>query len=147
MMNSVIEFWDLDVMEPVQPLKSLTRQNGHKAAVTALAMHSSRHNFLLSGSADRTVKLWDISKDSTLLSIDLPSRAQSVSWDSGNDSVGVVLDENSNIVFFDARSPENKQNFKINTKVENISQHPMNHNLIYYCGEKGEIGVFDIKAG
>lgn len=48
-----ILLWDTDVGEQVQTLR------GHKAAVQAVAFHPNG-TFLVSGSADRTVRLWQI---------------------------------------------------------------------------------------
>lgn len=47
-----IELWDLSAFEPEGPLVTLGGKQGHKDAVTSLAVHPSRINILLSSSAD-----------------------------------------------------------------------------------------------
>lgn len=58
-MNPGIEFWNLDVIDPVEPVLVL---QGHSESTSSLKAHSVRINLLLSGSIDQSVILWDLEK-------------------------------------------------------------------------------------
>lgn len=59
--DPIIEIWDLDVVDSPAPAYALS---GHTSAVISLHAHPSPQlrNLLASGSADGSVKLWDISR-------------------------------------------------------------------------------------
>uniref|UniRef100_A0A6M2DNG7 Putative wd40 domain protein n=1 Tax=Xenopsylla cheopis TaxID=163159 RepID=A0A6M2DNG7_XENCH len=62
-MDTEIEIWDLDIIDCLEPafkLGSKKKKYGHKDAVLDLAWNKNYHHIMASGSADKTVKLWDI---------------------------------------------------------------------------------------
>lgn len=80
-----IEIWDLDVLDAVEPVVNLggilgkkgrskakkskvkLAKNSHKDSVLTIHKHPTRHNFLASGSADNTIKVWDVVTQKCLL--------------------------------------------------------------------------------
>lgn len=91
-----IEIWDLDVLDPVYPylilegvsevakdkkkkkkkgkptteLKDSTKLKGHSGSVLCLDWNKSHSNLLASGSADCTVKLWDLTTGHVIATFD-----------------------------------------------------------------------------
>lgn len=47
-------------------LKAKTTYTGHQDAVMSLSVNSFRKNILCSGSADHTIKIWDVTQKSCL---------------------------------------------------------------------------------
>lgn len=89
-MSPIIEVWDLDVMNSLEPIAKLGRKpnkkkgikgKGHKDAVLDLSWNLAFPHILASGSVDRTVLLWDL--DTCIPATTIKSfkeKVQSVKW-------------------------------------------------------------------
>jgi len=55
--DGVLELWDLDIIDPVQPVSTLGH---HTDSVTSLHLNPNIITVLASGSADQTVSIWDM---------------------------------------------------------------------------------------
>jgi hypothetical protein len=80
-----IEIWDLDLMNPIEPVSQLggakpsnrkkarrrqkLQKNSHTDAVLSINMHPNRNNLLASGSADCSVKIWDLFESNCKMTI------------------------------------------------------------------------------
>lgn len=75
--DNVLNIWSLQ--QPDKPLYSFTN---HNAAVKALAWCPWQNNLLASGggTADRTIKLWNINNGTLLNSVDTKSQVCSIIW-------------------------------------------------------------------
>lgn len=56
--DGVVEMWDLDIIDPVSPMCTLP--NVHTDSVTSLHLNPNIIQVLASGSADKTVAIWDV---------------------------------------------------------------------------------------
>jgi len=95
--DTTIKLWGIpDDWEPTdengkakkgQPLtESLVDLTGHGKRVTLLRYHPTANNMLLSGSADCTVKTWDIEKGEAATTLELPDLTQDLVWDFKGDN-------------------------------------------------------------
>lgn len=66
MIDGVIELWDLDVLDPVEPTCTLEVEKKHMESITSLSLNKQIVNLLASGSADKSIALWDINTNKRL---------------------------------------------------------------------------------
>jgi periodic tryptophan protein 1 len=76
-----IDIWELSVHDPVDPIIQLGKKKGHTDAVISLHVCPQNESVLASGSADHTVRLWDLNT-ATLASCltHHKDKVQSVTW-------------------------------------------------------------------
>ncbi|KAL7692211.1 putative WD40/YVTN repeat-like-containing domain superfamily, WD40-repeat-containing [Plasmopara halstedii] len=116
-----IEIWDLDVLDMLlyneisaeKKQKTVLKPGSHQDAVMSLDWNSSHRNMLASGSADSTVKVWDITTQKCLYTMTHHNnKVQSVRWNMAEttvlasasfDRTIVVLDGHGVVVGFDVR--------------------------------------------
>lgn len=139
-----IEIWSLDVVEAMYPSSILGRPDKTKAApaiplgkgkkkrkktkhrpissayhvdaVLALSWNKTHRNLLASASADRTVKLWDLSRDPTVNGGEggairsfegiHKDKVQSVQWNEKDPSVLLTGSYDRTVRTFDSRAPD-----------------------------------------
>jgi periodic tryptophan protein 1 len=156
-----IEIWSLDVVEAMYPTsilgrpdetkahvpkalgtgkkkrkkqKQRTAQKGyHVDAVLGLSWNKTQRNLLASCSADRTVKLWDLSRDPTasgensgaLRSFDVhKDKVQAVHWNEKEPSVLLTGSYDRTVRTFDSRAPEGGVGAALGSDVEALRWDP-----------------------
>lgn len=121
-----IEIWNLDLTEAIQPdailggeleqkskkPKKFNNQakkfklNSHTDAVTSLSLNHSNLTVLASGSIDKTVKIWDISKQTCVhTATHHTAEIKKVQWSSLDVSVLLTTSEDNRICVLDSRFP------------------------------------------
>ena len=76
-----IDIWELAVQDPVEPVVQLGKKKGHTDAVIALHLCPQNPTALASGSADTTVRLWDLNKGTSVSTLTHhKDKVQSVKW-------------------------------------------------------------------
>lgn len=156
-----IEIWSLDTLEALYPdmilgrpdktaahvpmpagtgkkkkKKSKHREKSaqhHVDAVLSLSWNKSHRNLLLSASADRTVKLWDLSRDPTsegegsgaLRSFDVhKDKVQAVRWNDKEPTVLLTGSYDRTVRTFDSRAPDAGVGTIVGADVEAIAWDP-----------------------
>lgn len=155
-----IEIWSLDTLEALYPDLILGRPDKtaahvpkpagtgkkkkkktkhreksahhHVDAVLSLSWNRLHRNLLLSASADRTVKLWDLSRDPTgdensgaLRSFDIhKDKVQAVKWNEKEPTVLLTGSYDRTVRTFDSRAPEAGVGSIVGADVEAISWDP-----------------------
>lgn len=111
-----IEIWPLDVLDAIEPaiclrgmdanpLGKLKKKNkkadknqiyGHTDAVASLQLNQFRKNMLASGSADSTIKVWDLIQQKPAWGVqpDSNSRVELVSWHPTKENMLLSVSEN-----------------------------------------------------
>ncbi|KAK7031376.1 WD40-repeat-containing domain protein [Favolaschia claudopus] len=178
-----IEIWSVDVLEAMYPASILGRPDETKAhiptplgtgkkkrkktkhraastghhvdAVLALSWNKTQRNLLASGSADRTVKLWDLSRDPSInddgggaiRSFDVhKDKVQAVRWNDHNPSVLLTGSYDRTVRTFDSRSPDGGVGAVVGSDVEAIRWDPHEESGFYVSLENGLVLNFDART-
>ncbi|KAJ8072283.1 rRNA-processing protein [Marasmius tenuissimus] len=179
-----IEIWSLDVVEAMYPNSVLGRPDKTKAhvpiplgtgkkkkkktksrstekgfhvdAVLGLSWNKKQRNLLASASADKTVKLWDLSRDPTIgdggeggaiRSFDVhKDKVQAVQWNEKDPSVLLTGSYDRTVRVFDSRSPETGVGAFLGSDVESLRWDPWHESGFYASLENGLVLNFDVRT-
>ncbi|KAF7773214.1 hypothetical protein Agabi119p4_5381 [Agaricus bisporus var. burnettii] len=178
-----IEIWSLDVVEAMYPKSILGRLDETKAhvptplgtgkkkrkkqkhrttekayhvdAVLGLSWNKSQRNLLASCSADRTVKLWDLSRDpaatgegsGAIRSFDVhKDKVQAVQWNDKEPSVLLSGSYDRTVRTFDSRAPEGGVGATLGSDVEALRWDPWESYGFYVSLENGLVLNFDARS-
>ncbi|KAF7336843.1 hypothetical protein MVEN_02120500 [Mycena venus] len=178
-----IEIWSIDTLEAMYPASILGRpdetkahiptplgtgkkkrkKNKHRAAATghhvdavlALSWNKTQRNFLASGSADRTVKLWDLSRDPSIngegggaiRSFDVHNdKVQAVRWNDRDPSVLLTGSYDRTVRTFDSRAPDAGVGAVVGSDVEAMRWDPWEEYGFYVSLENGLVLNFDVRT-
>ncbi|KAJ6624075.1 WD40-repeat-containing domain protein [Mycena sp. CBHHK59/15] len=178
-----IEIWSIDVLESMYPTSILGRpdetqahiptplgtgkkkrkktkhrssEKGHHVdAVLALSWNKTQRNLLASASADRTVKLWDLSRDPSIngdgggaiRSFDVhKDKVQAVRWNERDPSVLLTGSYDRTVRTFDSRAPEAGVGAVVGSDVEALRWDPWEESGFYVSLENGLVLNFDVRT-
>ena len=87
-----------------------------------LSLNPIQKEYLASGSADNTVRIWDLDDVSckAVFSKLHDNKVQAVCWNLTNDKTLLTAGHDSKINILDVRTPEKRMNTKINKKFGDI---------------------------
>ena len=168
-----IEIWSVDVLEAMYPASILGRPDQTKAhvpvpsgtgkkkrkkakhrqiessyhvdAILGLSWNKSQRNLLASASADRTVKIWDLSRDPTLngeggesagaiRSFDVhKDKVQAVQWNDKEPTVLLTGSYDRTVRTFDSRTPTAGVGAIVGSDVEALRWDPWENYGFYVC--------------
>ena len=138
-----IEIWNLDVLDLVYPTVTL---NGHADAVMSLSWNRQGRNFLASGSADNTVRLWDLARPQESLRVfnHHKNKVQSIAWNPVQATELLSVAYDGVIRLFDVRAPQDGVNFvsKLKGDVEQAKWRPQG-NAFAATDESGRVSFYD----
>jgi periodic tryptophan protein 1 len=169
-MDPDIEIWDLDVIDCMYP-NAILGQGGNAAseesekkkkkkkkskksndefhvdAVLALAANRKHRNLLASGSADKTVKLWDLNTTKCAKSYSYHTdKVCSLAWHSVESTVLLSGSYDRTVVAADMRAPDAKApRWGVESDVENVRWDPHDPNFFFVSTENGVIHYHDIR--
>lgn len=181
-----IEIWSLDVLDAMYPTSILGRPDQTKAhvptplgtgkkkrkkakhrsvetgyhvdAVLGLSWNKIQRNLLASASADRTVKLWDLTRDPTIngggeggggaiRSFDVhKDKVQAVQWNAQDPTVLLTGSYDRTIRTFDSRAPGSGVGAIVGSDVEALKWDPWESHGFYASLENGLVLNFDARA-
>lgn len=127
---------------PVKP-------GSHSDAVLGLAWNRQHTNILASASADKTIKVWDVKKQSSTLTLTHHTdKAQAVAWCPADASLLLTGGFDGSTCLVDIRAPDFKpSNWKLASDVESLAWDPHNPTRFAVSTEDGEVLYFDSKGG
>ncbi|CEG49281.1 WD40 repeat-containing protein [Plasmopara halstedii] len=167
-----IEIWDLDVLDVLEPTatlggeqseelrdvaiptkfqrkknqKTVLKPGSHQDAVMSLDWNSSHRNMLASGSADSTVKVWDITTQKCLYTMTHHNnKVQSVRWNMAETTVLASASFDRTIVVLDGRQPDAFSKFQLSAEVESMAWAPHNPSTVVASSEDGVVVGFDVR--
>lgn len=170
-----IEVWDLDTVDCMYPAAILgsghassafsalgtgkkkkkakkTSSEYHTDAVLALAANRAHRNLLASGSADRTVKLWDLnsagSTGKAAQSYDKlhTDKVCSLAWHTTETTALLSGGYDKAVVASDMRAPDaGARRWRVDSDVESVRWDPHDANFFYVACESGMLYYFDAR--
>ncbi|KAI9494356.1 WD40-repeat-containing domain protein [Zychaea mexicana] len=156
-----IEIWNLDVVDAMIPQTILGQQPGaakpkkrskkpnanyHVDAIMDMSWNKQHRNFLLSSSADATVKLWDLTNSTCVQSYSHhKDKVQAVAWNPVEATAFITGSYDKTISVLDARAPEKATAWKLQSDVESLVWDPHNATNFYAATEDGIIQYFDVR--
>ncbi|TCD60166.1 hypothetical protein EIP91_010625 [Steccherinum ochraceum] len=185
-MEPEIEIWSLDVVEAMYPDMVLGRPDKtaahipvplgtgkkkrkktkqrpsssahHVDAVLSLSWNKTHRNLLASASADRTVKIWDLTRDPTingeggegegaLRSFDIhKDKVQAVHWNDKEPTVLLTGSYDRTVRTFDSRAPDAGVGAIVGADVEALRWDPWESHAFYVSLENGIVLNFDART-
>ncbi|XP_049852553.1 uncharacterized protein LOC126332407 [Schistocerca gregaria] len=150
-----IEIWDLDVVESPSPIRTL---EGHNSSVLDVSMHHTLPTLLASGSADRTVGLWDTEQGKRVQTLSHhQDKVQCLSWLKTEESVLATGGFDKAAYMVDVRCASAVKKVDLDADVECLkwsteSNSPVNHapsrgSELLISTESGHLYCYDAVAG
>ncbi|CAG9834696.1 unnamed protein product [Diabrotica balteata] len=156
-MSPVIEVWDVDIMNVIEPSFTLGRPAskkknkehiGHTDAVLSLAWNKTFEHVLASGSVDQTIHLWDmeIKKPSTTIK-SFQEKVQCLEWHplEAQTLLGGGCDKSARV--FDGRTPETHQTWLLDGEAERLCWNPLEPFTFLAGTSSGSVQCFDCRKG
>jgi len=93
------------------------KEGSHTDSVLTLSLNCSHKNILASGSADNTVKIWDLAQGKNIhTSTHHQSRVNKVKWSPIDKTVIFTASEDKTIAVLDSRYPNDQISHKLSNK-------------------------------
>jgi len=159
-----IEIWNLDEQNALQPAfilggsvqsKGKSKKFKHKTeylpgshtdAVMCLSLNSSRNYILASGSADASVKIWDLNKQKCLHTINShKGKVQSVKWHPIEEGILATASFDRKLCLADIKDNKINLQREMTADVETVVWHPHDQYLISVAAENGTLETHDIR--
>ncbi|XP_058798424.1 periodic tryptophan protein 1 homolog [Phymastichus coffea] len=152
--SSVIDVWDLDIVGSVDPVfqlgkKSNKKKNikhvGHKNSVLDIAWNTSLNHILASGSADKTVILWDLEfgTPSTKLT-SFENVVQSIKWHETESHILLTGCMDKKVRLYDCNS-ETAKTWLASGEVERVLWNHFDSNICFISTDNGYLECIDIR--
>lgn len=166
-----IELWDLDVMNSLEPSailggyappsppkgkrKSRRRRkqkqhtppilsHSHQDAVLSLSWNSTVPSLLASGSADNSVKVWNLESQECLQTLQHhQNKVQAVQWHPSESNILLSGTFSGQISVVDVRTPASVRSWKVESDVERVQWHPHSPTKFLASTEEGSVYCFD----
>lgn len=158
-----IEIWDLDVLDVAYPAlvlgatepgskkaskRRVKNATHHVDAVMSLSWNRQHGNMLLSGSADSTIKLWDLGSGACVRSFDHHTdKVQAVQWNPAEASRIISASYDGSITVFDARTPQDQAAWRglLTSDVESVKWSPLRPECFAVSEENGLVHLIDAR--
>lgn len=173
-MDPDIEIWDLDVVDGMYPAAILgqgsqaasqppsdpvttkkkkkrskkANDSHHVDSILSLAANRNHSNLLASASADKTIKLWDLTSCTAAQSYSHHTdKVCALSWHPTQSSVLLSGSYDRTIVAADMRAPEAAvPRWGVESDVEQVRWDPHNEQQFYVSTENGTLHCFDART-
>lgn len=159
--DPVIEIWNLDVLDPLEPTATLGAKTTkkkkkssssytaetHSDAVMGLNWNRQFRQAMASCSADKSVKIWDITTQACSHTFTHHSdKVQSVLWSEETPTLLATGSFDKSIALADCRSASVMNVVSdLSSDVESMAWNPFNGHHLYVSLESGEVACLDIR--
>ena len=135
--------------KPKATLKQKVNDSYHVDAVISLASNHLAPNLLVSGSADTTIKLWDIETETCKHSYTHhKDKVGALAWHPTEATILLSGGSDKLVIASDVRttsSASTSRQFKCDADVEGIQWDPTDPNFFYVATEDGMLSRFDVR--
>lgn len=155
-MSPVIDIWDLDIINCLEPAYTLGKKGnkkkkikpvGHKDAVLDISWNPNFHHVLASGSVDQTILLWDIEAGNPSNKLTaFEEKVQCVKWHKLEGHVLLAGSCDQTAKVFDCRSTENKS-WDLTGEAERVVWSTTEPYIFYVGTNTGGLHCFDCRKG
>lgn len=157
-MTPVIQIWDLDLVDTLEPVAVLGQKpkkkekHGNKSvchsdAVLSLSWNKLVRHGLASGSADCKAIVWDLSKVKAILLLDQhKDKVQTVMWHPCEAEMLLTGSCDKNVMLHDCRSSENRKTWTTDGEVENVVWNHFDPYCFFAGTDKGVVHGFDVRS-
>jgi len=154
-MLPIIEVWDLDLVDCLEPAFKLGRKGkkkagvarvGHKDAVLSLSWNTNCEHVLASGSVDQTVMLWDLTSQTVASKITShKEKVQSIAFHplEGHTLLTGCCDKTVRV--FDCRTVDQHKSWVVNGEVERVIWDHFNPYCCLASTDQGQVQYIDIR--
>ncbi|KAF2882098.1 hypothetical protein ILUMI_24101 [Ignelater luminosus] len=156
-MSPIIEVWDLDIINCLEPAFKLGRKPsrkkglsgiGHTDAVLDLSWNKNYDHILASGSVDKSVLLWDLDQGEPATTINaFNDKVQCLEWHKLEAQTLLAGSCDQTVKVFDCRSPENHQTWQVSGETERIAWNPLEPFSFFAATSTGMVHYFDCRQG
>ncbi|XP_043262649.1 periodic tryptophan protein 1 homolog [Colletes gigas] len=154
-MTPIIEVWDLDLIDCLEPAYKLGRKPskkknqkriGHKDAVLDLAWNENYTHVLASGSVDQTVLLWDLENGTPVNKLSsFGEKVQSIKWHPTETHQLLTGCADKIVRLFDCRDETITNSWEALGEVERVVWNYFDTNYCIVSTDNGYIQYFDIR--
>lgn len=161
-MENDIQIWDLDIVNTIEPAYILagqkkkkkkkgsatsTNKSGHTDAVLCLSWNTNAVNVIASGSADKSICLWDLSKVTTVHRLTHHSdKIQSVKWHPQDPQSLLTGSFDKSAAVLDCRSPKTFKSWKISGECEQVLWNHFSPYNFFVSSDDGVVQYFDVRT-
>lgn len=158
MQEPTIEIWDLDIMDEVEPSTTLcgdeekkrkVKKDGrHPDAVLGLAWNKEYRNVLASASANKLVKIWDVSTGKCIFTMDHHAdKVVAVAWNPAEPQALLSGSFDHSVVLRDGRKPSHSGlHWSVPANVESLTWDPHNEHSFSVSLKNGTVVCFDVRT-
>ncbi len=161
MIEPDIEIWDLDTVDAIYPNAVLGRskekrkkrkkrsEKYHVDAVLCLAWSPQHRSLLASGSADHTIKLWDLATLTCAQSYAYhKDKVSTLAWSFVEPTVLLSGGYDQRVVMADMRAPEGEMTqWELPSDIESVKWDPHRPDHFFATSDDGMIRLFDSRGG
>ncbi|KAK2588421.1 hypothetical protein KPH14_004420 [Odynerus spinipes] len=154
-MSPIIEVWDLDLIDCLEPAYKLGRKPnkkkkltriGHKDAVLDLAWNKNYTHILASGSVDQTVLLWDLENGKAATKLDsFNEKVQSIEWHPSETHQLLTGCADKFARLFDCKEESSVKTWETPGEVERVLWNHFNANHFLISTNNGYLEYYDIR--
>lgn len=126
------------------------KEGSHLDAVLCLSAHPTEVNCLASGSADKTIKIWDLSTQKCVRTIkeNHKNKVQVLQWNPNDPKSLLSAGFDGKGVVCNSSNPNEKIYLQFNnTEIESGCWHPTDPYSCFFSFENGWVKAFDVRKG
>ena len=161
-----IELWDLDVIDCLEPLAILGAKStagslltlddpereleylpdAHKGPVLSLSWNPTYRQLLASGSADNTVKLWDLTTEKAVHTMrHHKDKVQAVKWNPRMGNLLLSGGYDRRVCVVDPKQKKSALAWEVPSDIEAVAWNPHDANIFLASTESGSVHAYDIR--
>ncbi|XP_020286364.1 periodic tryptophan protein 1 homolog isoform X2 [Pseudomyrmex gracilis] len=154
-MTPIIEVWDLDIMNCLEPAyklgcrpskKKKQKRVGHKDAVLDIAWNQNYTHILASGSVDETVLLWDLENCKPATKLDsFNEKVQALKWHPQETHQLLTGCADKLVRLFNCKEDVLAQSWVVSGEVERVLWNHFDPNYFIVSTDNGYIEYYDVR--